>query len=392
MLRDGLVVTTTLDLKLQDKAQAAMERWISEFERISNTHNGAALVMEPGSAEILAMIGSRDYWREDIDGNVNNLLAANSPGSSFKPFVYLSSFLKLNWSPSTIMQDTPVSFRESDGTIFTPVNPNKNFNGNITLRNALGNSLNVPAFKAAQAVGVSNVVDFAKSVGFTSLDGFYGPAIAIGGVDLKPIDLTYAYTVLANGGVMKGQDTFAPEKPDTRPIEPIAILKIVDSQGEVRFNIDDHRVEKAIVRPEHAYMISDILSDPGAQCITFGCGGLNVPGYRVAVKTGTSEPFDPNGPNRGKIGETWAFGYTPDYVVGVWAGNSNNAPITNIFSTSISFRAMRDILLAAYNGRPGRSFERPPGIQTREVCSQPRPQEGGGDAPQRCTNDLVTSR
>jgi membrane peptidoglycan carboxypeptidase len=392
MLSDGLVVTTTLDLNLQGEAELAMERWISEFERISSTHNGAALVIEPRSAEILAMVGSRDYFNEDIDGNVNNLLAPNSPGSSFKPFVYLTTFLKMNWQPGTIIQDTPVSYRESDGTVFTPVNPNKNFNGPITLRNALGNSLNVPAFKAAQAVGVGSIVDFAKSVGFTSLDGFYGPAIAIGGVDLKPLDLTYAYSVIANGGLMKGQNTFAPEKPDLRPLEPIAILKVEDRNGNVRFDVSGHRDERRVISPEHAYMMSDILSDPRAQCITFGCGGLNIPGHRVAVKTGTSEPYDPNGPNKGKIGETWAFGFTPDYVVGVWAGNSDNAPIVNIFSTSISFRAMRDIMLAAYDGRPGSNFERPAGLQTRQVCSQPRQPEGGGDPPPLvCTTELTTS-
>jgi membrane peptidoglycan carboxypeptidase len=271
--------------------------------------------------------------------------------------------------------------------VFTPVNPNKNFNGNISLRNALGNSLNVPAFKAAQAVGVRNIVEFAKSVGFTGLDGFYGPAIAIGGVDLKALDLTYGYSVIANGGVMAGQNTFAPNKPDERNIEPIAILKIEDKNGNLRFNVDDHRVEKRVISPEHAYMIADILSDARAQCITFGCGGLSVPGRRVGVKTGTSEPFDPKGPNAGKIGETWAFGITPDWTVGMWAGNSDNAPIVNIYSTSISYRAMRDILLAAYDGKPGRDFVRPAGIVQRETCFT-RP--GNDDQPEQrvCTSEL----
>jgi membrane peptidoglycan carboxypeptidase len=269
------------------------------------------------------------------------------------------------------------------------VNPNKNFSGNVSLRNALGNSLNVPAFKTAMQVGVSNIVSFGKSVGITQLDGFYGPAIAIGGVDLRAFDLTYAYSVLANGGVMAGQTTLAPDKPDERPLEPVSILRVEDRSGNLRFNIDDHRGETRVVSPEHAYMISDILSDPRAQCATFGCGGLNVPGYRVAVKTGTSEPFDPKGPNKGKIGETWAFGYTPDYVVGVWAGNSDNAPIQNIFSTSLSFRAMRDILLAAYNGQGGTPFQQPAGLVTKQVCvaapapeqPPPPPSESGSPPP-----------
>jgi membrane peptidoglycan carboxypeptidase len=383
MMHDGLVVTTTLDLNLQNEALRILERWISEFERVSNTHNGAALVIEPRTGEILTMLGSRDYFRDDIDGNVNNLLAPNSPGSTFKPFVYLTTFMKLGWNPGTIIQDSPVSYREVNGTVFSPVNPNKGYNGNITLRNALGNSLNVTAFKAALQVGVPNIVAFAKSAGFTDLKGFYGPAMSIGGVDLKAMDLTYAYSVIGNGGVMAGQDTFAPTNADERGIEPIAILKIEDAAGNVRFNVDDHRREHRVITAEHAYMMADILSDPGAQCITFGCGGLNVPGYRVGVKTGTSEPFDPRGPNAGKIGETWAFGFTPDLTVGIWAGNSNNAPIVNIYSTSISYRAMRDIMLTAYGGRRGTNFVRPEGLVNREVC-RPRPEgqnpSGGVDA------------
>ncbi|MPZ50481.1 MAG: hypothetical protein GEU75_14485 [Dehalococcoidia bacterium] len=370
MMHDGLEVTTAIDLDLQYRAAEILESRISEFERISNTHNGAVLVIEPSTGEILVMLGSRDYFREDIDGNVNNLLALNSPGSTFKPFVYLTAFMKMGWGPGTRIQDSPVSYREIDGTVFSPVNPNKNYSGNITLRNALGNSLNVPAFKTALQVGVPNIVSFAKSVGFTSLDGYYGPAMAIGGVDLKALDLTYAYSVIANGGVIAGQDTFAPAKPDERGIDPISILTIKDAEGRTRYDVAEHRREHRVISPEHAYMIADILSDPRAQCITFGCGGLNVPGYRVGVKTGTSEPYDPKGPNAGKIGETWAFGITPDLTVGIWAGNSDNAPIVNIYSTSISYRAMRDVLLAAYGGRPGTNFERPEGVVTRQVCTQ----------------------
>ena len=362
MVSGGLTVTTTLDVELQHRAEELLNQWIVEFEEISNTHNGAVMVMDPRTSEILVMVGSRDYYREDIDGNVNNLFYGNSPGSTFKPFVYLTSFSQLNWHPGTIIEDTPVRFREQDGTIFEPENPNHGFSGRVTLRNALGNSLNVPAFKAAQEVGASTIVEFAKGIGFTGLDGGYGPAIAIGGVDLKAFDLTYGYATIANGGVLTGQDTFAPADVDEAPIQPIGILKIEDASGNVLFDVDQHRVEKQVIAARHASQMSDILSDPSAQCITFGCGGLNVPGHRVAVKTGTSEPFDPNGPDAGKIGETWAFGFTPDLVVGVWAGNANNDPIVNIFSTSISFRAMRDILLAAYEGRASTPFPRPGGV------------------------------
>ena len=359
LMSDGLVITTSLDLELQGRAHSVLRHWVGEFEQISNTHNGATAVIEPSTGEILVMVGSLDYDRADIAGAVNNLLAPNSPGSTFKPFVYLTTFVEKGWNPSTTIQDTPTSFREVDGTYFSPTNPGGGYHGTITIRNALGNSLNVPAFKAAVEVGVPPILTMAKRMGFTGLGDSYGPAIALGGVDFKALDLAYGYSVLANGGVMAGQDMLAPDAADESFVAPVAILEVVDGDGNTRFDIDDHRINQRVVAAEQAWAITDILSDPGARCITFGCGGLAVPGYKVAVKTGTSEPYDPAGPNAGKIGETWAFGYTPDLVVAVWAGNADNAPIDHIFSTSISYRAMRDILLEAYKGRPATAFQPP---------------------------------
>ena len=219
------------------------------------------------------------------------------------------------------------------------------------------------------------MVDTFRSAGLTQVDGTYGPAIAIGGIDIRALDLTYAYTVLANGGVMSGQDTFAPRTGSERTIEPIAILRI-DSPTGVVYDVNEHRIDKRIFSAEQTYMVTDILSDPQRVCITFGCGGLSVPGYKVAMKTGTSEPFDPRGPLKGKIGETWAFGYTPDYVVGAWAGNSNNSPVVNIFSTTISFPIMRETMLLAYHGQPQTQFEQPAGIVRKATCvpgPQPKP-------------------
>jgi membrane peptidoglycan carboxypeptidase len=356
LMRDGLVITTTLDLELQGRSLTVLNHWVNEFERISNTHNGATTVIEPKTGEILVMLGSRDYYRQDIAGEINNLLAPNSPGSTFKPFVYLTSFAEKGWNPETIIQDTPVSFREANGTFFSPTNPGGGYHGPISIRNALGNSLNIPAFKAALEVGVKPIVQMAKRMGFTNLADIYGPSIALGGVDFKAMDPAYGYAVIANRGIMAGQDTFAPVAADESTVRPIAILKVVDHEGNVRFNVDQHRIQQRIVPEQQADMVADILTDPSARCITFGCGGLAVPGYKVGVKTGTSEPFDPAGPNRGKIGETWAFGFTPDLVVAVWAGNANNAPIDNIFSTSISYRAMRDIMLESYKGRAATPF------------------------------------
>ena len=368
LFRDGLVVTTTLDIALQQEANVILEKWISEFEEISNSRNGAVVIIDPKTGEILTMVGSRDYFREDIEGKNNNAVALNSPGSAFKPFVYLTSFLELGWGPGTVILDTPVTYEQPDGTEFTPTNPAKDFHGPITVRNALGSSLNVPAVKTADATGVANIVRQAKKLGFTTLTGGYGPAIATGGVDLTPVDMAFGYSVLANGGVMRGQDPFVRHRGDERQIDPVSILKVTDAEGRLRFDAEPLRKEERIVDEAHVHLVTSILTDAGSQCITFGCGGISVPGRIVAVKTGTSEPFDPEGPNRGKIGDTWGFGYTPDVVVSVWAGNSDNSPIVNIFSTSISFRAMRDILQAFYAGAPSTAFMRPAGIVAATVC------------------------
>ena len=386
LLRDGLVITTSIDLELQDRALGVLRHWVGEFEQISNTHNGATMVIEPGTGEILVMLGSLDYYRADIAGEVNNALAFNSPGSTFKPFVYLTGFVEKGWDPNTIIHDSPVTFRESDGSVFSPTNPGGGYNGPTTIRDSLGNSLNIPAFKAAREIGVPSIVEMAKRMGFTDLRDNYGPAMALGGVDFKLFDLVYGYSVFASGGVMTGHNTLAPDRADERFLEPIGILEVVDRDGNVRFDIEDHRVQERIVPEDKAYLITDILSDPGARCITFGCTGLNIPGHRVAVKTGTSEPFDPRGPNAGKIGETWAFGYTPDFVVGVWAGNADNAPIDHIFSTSISFRAMRDILLEAYKDTTPTAFQAPEGLERRPDC---RRGDGRGQPPAACAGNIT---
>jgi membrane peptidoglycan carboxypeptidase len=380
--QDGLIVTTTLDLNLQNQVQSILEARIGDFERSSNTHNGAATVIAPSTGEIYVYLGSRDYYRDDIDGNTDNLTGLNSPGSSFKPFVYMSSFERLGWSPGTVLDDSPVVFQEANGTTFSPTNPNRGFVGNVSLRNALGNSLNVPAFKTAQAVGVPNVVTSARRYGFLSLDGHYGPSIAIGGVDLRAIDLAYGYSMLANNGVMAGVAPLADHEEGERQVDPAPILKVQNGAGGVVWDISKNRVQKQVVSPQHAFMMTSILADPGAQCMTFGCGGLNVAPYSVAVKTGTSEPFDPAGPNKGKIGETWAVGYTHDAVVLVWAGNSDNAPLTNILSTSISWRAMREIMLAAYGPNRQTPWVNPGGVGVSNSC-------GGGSGAVGCSSDLV---
>jgi membrane peptidoglycan carboxypeptidase len=376
LFTQGLVVTTTLDYELQLKVEGILRAQIADYEASSNTHNGAMMVMDPHTGEILVMVGSRDYYNDEIDGRNNNAIACNSPGSSFKPFAYLATFEHLGWGPGTIILDSPVKYTDVNGNVFEPSNPLHDYAGPITVRNALGNSLNIPANKAADAVGSQAVVDEARKVGFVDtfrLDGCsgyggYGPAIATGGVDVTLAEMVYGYSTLAAGGTMRGQEPIVPHDSDERQIDPVSILKIVDNLGNVRWDIEAKKREAQVVDPGYAYLIWDILTDSSARCRTFGCG-LGVPGYTVAVKTGTSEPYAKDDPVcGGKIGETWAFGYSPDLVVGIWAGNADNSCLTNISSASLAFNAMSEVFVLAHEGREVTFFARPGDVVDAEIC------------------------
>ncbi|MGE0057404.1 MAG: transglycosylase domain-containing protein [Dehalococcoidia bacterium] len=374
---EGLVVTTTLDLDMQNQTLQIMEGWITEFENISDSHNGSMMVMDPRTGEILVMVGSRDYFNEAIQGKNNNATACNSPGSSFKPFAYLTTFLNLNWGPGTLILDTPVTYSDGVNGNFTPTNPNKTFVGPVSIRSALGSSLNIPANKAAAAVGPNKIVQLARSIGFK--DTFnkcgatsgYGPAIATGGIDTTLEDMMVGYSVLANMGVLRGAETFDSGRAATlRQIDPVSILKVTDAQGVTRYDADQKRKEQRVAPAAETYEIASILTDSSAQCLVFGCGGISVRGGQAGVKTGTSEPFTSDSVNAGKIGETWAFAYSPDLVVGIWAGNSDNAPVVNIQSTSISFRSVRDVMQMAYQFPyiKSTSFSRPADVVDATIC------------------------
>jgi membrane peptidoglycan carboxypeptidase len=364
LYRGGLRVTTTLDLDLQKKAEVILEEKISDYEESSGGHNGALVALDPTTGEILAYVGSRNYFRDDILGQNDMAQAVNSPGSALKPFNYVTSFMKLGWGPGTLVLDTPASFTEADGKVFTPRNPSGDFKGPISIRTALGNSLNVPAFKVILATGVQDVVNTAKKMGLTELTGSYGPSFTIGGVDVKLVDMVFGYSVFANNGVMRGVPTVLDLPEGDRTLDPVSILRVEDSEGNVLYDANAERQDLPIIPAEYAYLITSILSDPQAQCYTFGCGGLSIPGQQAAIKTGTSEPYE----DSHAIGDTWAMGYTPNLVVGVWAGNADNSPMWNILSTSISWRALRDFMEAALEGKPALTFEQPPGVVKATVC------------------------
>jgi membrane carboxypeptidase/penicillin-binding protein PbpC len=272
--------------------------------------------------------------------------------------------------------DAPVKYVDDLGRVFEPSNPLKDYAGPITVREALGNSLNIPANKAAAAVGAQAVVEEARKVGFVDtfrLDGCsggggYGPAIATGGVDVTLADMMYGYSTLASAGIMRGQEPISPHDSDERQADPVSILKIVDNLGAVRWDIAEKKREMAVLDPGYAYLLWDILTDSSARCRTFGCG-LGIQNYTVAVKTGTSEPYPADHPTcAGKIGETWAFGYSPDLVVGVWAGNSDNSCLTNISSATLVFDTVDAVFNMAHAGRAVTAFPQPENVVEAEIC------------------------
>lgn len=364
---EGLVVYTSLDLDLQTKSEEILESWINEFES-SGGHNGAVVAIEPSTGEILSYVGSRDYFNDDIQGQNDMAQALNSPGSAFKPFTYITAFMNLNWGPGTLILDTPIPSKYWDGK-----NPPRNpvaHSGPITARNALGNSLNIPAIKTILYTGVQEVKDQGKRMGITTLDRDLGPSLTVGGVDVKLLDMAYGYTAFPNLGVLRGVQTTEDRPPGNRTLDPISILHVEDQQGKVLYPIVDGQpaertapLEERVAPAQDAFLINDILSDPQAFCLTYSCG-LHTLGRPTGFKTGTSEPYE----DSRAIGDTWTFGYTPQLVVGSWFGNADNSPMTGITSTSVSYRTSRDVLAEYLKDKPVVQFARPEGLVRASAC------------------------
>jgi membrane peptidoglycan carboxypeptidase len=363
LLHGGLDVLTTLDLNLQDKANAALEENLEKYEASSNGHNGSVVVIEPSTGQILVMVGSRDYFRQDVYGEVNNAIALNSPGSTLKPFTYATAFMQ-GWSPDWPIVDTPIAYKEADGKTFSPRNPDGRTHGVIPLKQALGNSFNIPAFKTILWVGVDNMVDTAKSMGITSLDRDLGPAVTLGGVDVKLLDMVYGYSVFANNGVMAGVPTTQSLPAGNRTLDPVPVLLVKNRSGKILMDNTTPKT-KEVIKPDYAWMITDVLSNDDNRSITYGRGSnLNIPGFKVAAKTGTSEPYE----NSKAIGDTWTFGYTPDVAVGVWVGNSDNTPMVNILSTTIAGSTWHDVMVASLQGKTPREWPKPDSVVQATVC------------------------
>ncbi len=371
VLHDGLQVTTSLNLDLQHQAEDILAKNVAQYGDPANSHNGATIVLDPLTGEILTYVGSADYFNDSIQGRVDNITAQNSPGSTLKPWTYMTAFTK-GWGTGTAILDTPLSLIDyATGQAYTPRDPIAAVLGPIPAHEALGNSLNIPAVKTIVFAGVKNVEQMLRQVGYTTLHNpnGYGPSLTVGGVDITLEDQAIAYSVLATDGVMRGQDVVVdPTVAGERSLEPVSLLKVTDSTGKVLYNFEKP-VERRVLPAEFPYLITSVLSNGQNQCITYGvCNALALADGRPSgAKTGTSEPYIDS---PGLVGDTWTMGYTPNLVAGVWAGNSDNSPITALSSTTVALHTWKEVMMAAVQDLklPPTPFARPPGVVEKEVC------------------------
>ena len=321
--KGGLKVYTTLHYEMQQIAEDAVKNGVAENAEKYNARNAALVAVDPKTGQILSMVGSKDYFNIEEDGNVNVAISNRQPGSSFKPFVYATAFKK-GYTPNTILFDTYTNFgRDGSGKEFRPKNYDLRFSGPVTVRQALARSLNIPAVKTLYLAGIENSVQMAHDLGITTLNNpdSYGLSLVLGTGEVKLLDMVSAFGVFANEG--KRNLT-------------ASILKIEDCNGEIIREFEDN--PKQVLDIEVARNITSILSDNAARTPTFGSrSALYLKDRPVAAKTGTTSDYK----------DGWTVGYTPSLVAGAWAGNNNGdemkraggisaaAPIWNDFMTRV---------------------------------------------------------
>jgi penicillin-binding protein 1C len=352
----GLKVTTTLDVDLEAKAEQFVKDGALQNEKNWNGKNAGLVAIDPKTGQILTMVGSRDYFDKTIDGNFNIATANRQPGSSFKPFIYATAFNK-GFTPDTVLFDLLTEFqttcdaygkalpRHDQKDCYMPDDYDGKYRGPMALRDALAQSINIPAVKLFYLAGLPDSLQTAENMGISTLGdiGQYGLTLVIGGGEVSLLDMASAYGVFANDGM---------RNPYT------GILKIEDTSGKV---LEEFRPKPQEVLPKNtALTISDILSDEKARMPTFGSRSvLFVPGKNVAVKTGTT--------NNNK--DAWTIGYTPSIVVGVWAGNNDNVPMKK-GGAAVAGPIWNKFMTEVLKNLPSESFEKP-NLETDPIKVKP---------------------
>ncbi len=340
--QSGLKVTTTLNPRLQAIAEEEVRNQVDALAG-RNVTNGALVALDVHTGQILALVGSKDFRDEVIDGQVNMATSPRQPGSSIKPLTYLAAFEQLNWTPSTLIMDTPVEYPDGAGGVYKPKNYDDKFHGPVLLRTALANSYNIPPIKALQLLGVDTLKAMAARLGITTLTrNDYGLALTLGAGEVPLVELTGAYQAIANGGAL---------------IPPTAIMQITDSAGRV---VGPFQAQpRQVLKPEHAYLITNILSDNEARTPAFGPNSVLKLSRPAAAKTGTTNDYRDN----------WTMGFTPDIVTGVWVGNADNTPMVNVSGVAGAGPIWHNFMERAHEGLPVHHFTRPPTIIELEICA-----------------------
>ncbi len=347
----GLLVTTTLDLDLQEFVQQTVTNEVSNLKKL-RVNNGAALVTDPKSGEILALVGSQNYFDFQHDGQVDIVFRPRQPGSSIKPIMYAAAFQK-GFTPASVILDAPISFPNPGSKPYSPVNYDGKFHGNVPIRTALASSYNIPAVKVLSTIGVNAMIDQGEMMGIKTWGDRkrFGLSLTLGGGEITMADMAEAYGSIANYGMHV-------------PLNPI--LKVENSQGKLLYERNEANGQSdyptRALPAGVAYQLTSILSDPAARAPAFGTRSvLNIPGHQVAVKTGTTN----------NLRDNWTFGFTTDFVVSTWVGNNDNSPMSYIAS---GITGASPIWSKIFQGILSRRqtpfiFPRPQDLVTVKICT-----------------------
>jgi len=396
LYRGGLRVYTTVDLELQEQAQCAAQTQIRRLSgedettviqeaiesgcraaqylpplsayqvgRDHDVNNASVVVLRPGTGEILALVGSLDYWNESIDGQYNVAVdgRGRQPGSSFKPFTYVT-LLSQGYSPAHMFLDVRQAFRQPGGSPYVPENYDRRYHGPQRLRLALARSYNIPAVAALEIAGIDNVIRTAHRMGINTLNeglDYYGLSLTLGGGEVHLLDMVYAFSVFANNGHMYGAPVPADEaRGGFRQLDPVAILRVEDSDGNVLYQYDQPETD-TILSPQLAYLMNDILSDRQARWAAMGRPNpLELSSDRpAAAKTGTTNDFR----------DAWTVGYTPQLATGVWVGNTDNHMMNTLPGLRGAAPIWHAVMEYALEDKPIAPFMRPEGLVEESVCS-----------------------
>ncbi|HVO41329.1 MAG TPA: penicillin-binding protein 1C [Aggregatilineales bacterium] len=351
----GLEITTTLDLDWQHAAEQIAAQHIQELndpppgEPPHQASDAALVALDPHNGQVLAMLGSVDYFDESISGSVNMAVAPRQPGSALKPFTYSLAFDPSQpdpWTPATMLLDVSTPFVTKRLQSYTPANYGKVEHGPVLIREALASSYNIPAVVTLDHVGIPALLDLLHHLGITTLTdpSRVDLSLTLGGGEVRLLELTAAYAAFANQGV---------------PVKPVTILSIRDRQGHVLYQWTPPPPAEPVIDPRVAFLITNILSDNNARLPEFGSHSTLVIDRPAAAKTGTTTDFRDN----------WTMGYTPNLVVGVWVGNADNRPMVDVSGVSGAGPIWNAFMREVLKGQPELNFPTIDGVSQVQVCA-----------------------